>query len=116
MIVSKHFDIDYVDCSGLDCFIRCPFRYMLSRLIGAKQRDAQAIYLDYGKIMHECLPLCYTHTLQEVWDTFDRLWSQSAWEGSDDPKRNPDTAKLLLENFWKSHQPDVCPYTLEHHH
>ncbi len=109
MRIDKKFNINYVDCSSLDMFSLCPFKFMLSRCLGVTEKDSTRIFLDYGKIIHECLPLCYEQELQTVWDKFNNLWSETSY-GDDDDKRNTDTAHLLLENFWLNHYGDACPY------
>ena len=63
MKVKEKFDIQYIDCSSLDCFCQCPFKYMLSRQMGVQKKESNQIALDYGRIIHECLPLCYDKLL-----------------------------------------------------
>ncbi len=109
MKIDQKFNIDYVDCSSLDTFSLCPFKYMLQRLLGVREKDSTKIFLDYGKILHECLPLCYDHDLEDIWNHFDSLWAKTTY-GEDDEKRNTDTAHLLLENFWLNHYSDKCSY------
>jgi hypothetical protein len=104
------FEITYMDCSGLDCFSRCPFRYMLSRCMGLVSQGAPRNYFAYGRILHECLPLVYDHTFDEVMDHFNTLWAVDGFDGDD--KRNPECARLLLQNFWNARQPHNCPYDI----
>ena len=109
MKVDEKFDINYVDCSSLDTFAQCPFKYMLNRLMGIQKKEGSMIALDYGKVIHECLPLCYDHPLEEVTATFDRLWADLP-HGETDKKRNTPCAHLLLENFWNNHQVENRAY------
>jgi len=110
MRVNEKFEINYVDCSSLDAFCQCPFKYMLGRLMGIQKRDSSMIALDYGKVIHECLPLCYDNDLETVNDTFDMLWKDLPY-GEEDKKRNTNCAHLLLANFHANHQPDTSTYT-----
>lgn len=110
MKVSEKFDISYVDCSSLDSFAQCPFKYMLSRCMGIEKRDKSMIALDYGRVLHECLPMCYDQSLEIVQDKFNSLWSALDY-GEVDKKRNTPCAHLLLENFHNNHQVSNCAYT-----
>ncbi len=103
MKVRETFDINYVDCSSLDAFAQCPFKYMLSRLMGINKREGSHIALDYGKVIHECVPLCYDNDIEMVKEVFDTLWEQLPY-GEEDKKRNTACAHLLLENFHANHQ------------
>ena len=107
----EKFDINYIDCSSLDCFERCPFKYMLTRCMGLQEPHASPKnYFAYGRILHECLPLVYNNTFDHVWAHFELLWDQEGFVGDD--LRNKDTAHLLLKNFWEARQPDKCPYDI----
>lgn len=109
MKVPNKFQIDYVDCSSLDSFARCPFKYMLSRKMGLTKKDRPHIALDYGTIMHECLPLVYDHPIQDVKNLFDKLWATKNY-GEEDKKRNTPCAHLLLENFATARTGSNIPY------
>lgn len=103
MKINETFDIQYIDCSSLDSFVQCPFKYMLSRCMGIKKREDNQIALDYGKVIHECLPMCYDQPLENVLQKFDTLWASLPY-GEEDDKRNTSCAHLLLENFHTNHQ------------
>jgi hypothetical protein len=106
---NKQYQIEYVDTSSLDTFAGCPFKYMLSRLEGVEEKDREKIFLSYGTILHECLPMCYKCSLEEVLDRFASRWATTTY-GEEDPKRNSQTAGLLLENFWNNHHGSTCAY------
>jgi hypothetical protein len=82
---------------------------MLNRLMGIQKKEGSMIALDYGRVLHECLPMVYAKPLELVLNKFDDLWSALP-HGEDDKKRNTPCAHLLLTNFWNNHQAENRAY------
>jgi hypothetical protein len=57
--------------------------------------------LEFGKIMHVCIPLARERGIEEAMEKFEELWTGP--ESEDDPdwdkKRNPERARAMLEDF-----------------
>lgn len=110
---AKSYDINYIDCSGMCTFERCPARYLFNRLEGLKSPDAMTIHVDYGTDIHAALPHCYRGKdgLDEAAKVFDDGWLRRS-HGQEDKKRNSQRARMSLLNFIESHSQTSCPYEI----
>ena len=110
--VEETFEIDYLDASGTCEVSRCPAKYLFSRLMGLSLPDKYTIPLDFGTDMHIAIPFCYKGVgkIDEALEAFNKAWDVRGYE--DDPKRNPDRACAMLENFAETHSPDICAYKI----
>ncbi|KKM79763.1 hypothetical protein LCGC14_1346670 [marine sediment metagenome] len=115
MIKTKEsYKIDYIDCSSLCKFSRCPAAYLFERLLGLKLPGAMTIHLDYGTDIHAALPHCYQKGIKQLdiaCEVFNQGWLRRS-HGEEDKKRNMDRARMMLLNFMDAHSPEACPYEI----
>ena len=106
---NKH-EIKFIDASSISTFTRCPAKYFFSRLEGYSTIGSNHIYLDFGTAMHRALPLCYNDLSAGIKE-FTESWKEYSHGNSDD-KRNPGNAMLMLQDFHRLRNPNVCPYEI----
>ncbi len=109
-VPTKH-SIEHISCSSYCTFRRCPFKYYLQNLERLEKPDFKPLALDYGKVMHLCLPLCYDGDATKAIELFNSEWSQLPY-GSDDKVRNPLVAAHALRNFAMMRSDRLRPYDL----
>ena len=111
--VDKQFDIDYIDCSGICEFNRCPAKYMMDRQMGVNAQDSMIIALDYGTDIHAAIPYCYNggSSIDSAHKAFLSGWDKRKYEGVD-KARNSQRARLTLLHFAETHTPAISCYEI----
>jgi hypothetical protein len=99
--VKETFDIKYVSPTGLDCFNRCPARFLFSKLMRLKKQDSFDGALVFGKCLHSCLHEAY-ESPERAFDIFEAIWTKENIE--EDKKRNLSRARDMLVNFYRHHK------------
>ena len=110
-IVENTHKIEHISCSSYCSFERCPFKYYLQNLEGFTRPEGNTVALDYGRIMHLCLPLCYEGSAANAIELFNTEWALTNY-GNDDKVRNPITAACALRNFASMRSDRLRPYDL----
>lgn len=99
--VDQVFDIKYISPTGLDCFSRCPARFLFSKLMRLNKQDESKLPLVFGKCLHACLHKAYDDPIEAL-DIFCKIWQQE--NVVEDSKRNVSRARDMLLNFYKHHK------------
>jgi hypothetical protein len=84
---------------GLTTFSRCPRRFFYSSGLRLQAGTGVGTALKFGEAIHAALPQAFFDDVPGAFASFLRVWGSTP----EDDKRNPRTAKLILEDFASSH-------------
>jgi hypothetical protein len=101
--------LDFLTISMAVAFARCPRKFFYSYEASLRSKEVHPALI-FGEAMHKAFPVAHvTGDLSQAMDAFLSVWQHTT---SQDEKRNPDNAQLMLWNFIQAHQPGRALYEL----